>query len=58
LFVKAIQEEEDKFVWGAVTQLESEVEKADGLVTTRVQEKKETAKRADKKKEVKSKEIS
>jgi len=50
LFVEAIQEEEDKFVWGAVMQLESEVEEADGLVTTRIQERKETAKRADKKK--------
>jgi len=31
-------------------QLESEVEEVDGLVTTRVQERKETAKGADKKK--------
>jgi len=41
-----------------VTQLESEVEEADGLVTTRVQERKETAKGADQKKEVKNKKIS
>jgi len=41
-----------------VTQLESEVEEADGLVTTRAQERKETAKGADQKKEVENKEIS
>jgi len=38
--------------------LESEVEEADGLVTTRAQERKETAKGADQKREVENKEIS
>jgi len=41
-----------------VTQLESEVEEADGLVITRAQERKEIAKGADQKKEVENKEIS
>jgi len=41
-----------------VTQLESEVEEADELVITRVQERKKTAKGADQKKEVENKEIS
>jgi len=58
LFIGATQFEEDEFVWGAVTQLESEVEEADGLVTTRAQERKETAKGADQKREVENKEIS
>ena len=57
-FIGATQFEEDEFVWGAVTQLESEVEEADGLVTTRAQERKETAKRADQKRKVENKEIS
>ena len=48
-FIGATQFEEDEFVWGAMTQLESKVEEADGLVTTRVQERKETAKRTDQK---------
>jgi len=38
--------------------LESKIEEADELVTTRVQERKETAKRTDQKKEVENKEIS
>ena len=38
--------------------MESEVEEADGLVTTRAQERKETAKGADQKREVENKEIS
>jgi len=58
LFIGATQFEEDKFVWGAVTQLESKVEEADGLVTTRVQERKKTAKGVDQKKKVENKEIS
>jgi len=57
-FIGATQFEEDEFVWGAVTQLESEVEEADGLVTTRAQERKKTAKGADQKREVENKEIS
>jgi len=57
-FIGATQFEEDEFVWGAVTQLESEVEEADGLVTTKAQERKETAKGADQKREVENKEIS
>ena len=48
-FIGATRFEEDEFVWGAMTQLESKVEEADGLVTTRVQERKETAKRTDQK---------
>jgi len=57
-FIGATQFEEDEFVWGAVTQLESKVEEADGLVTTRAQERKETAKGTDQKREVENKEIS
>ena len=57
-FIGATWFEEDEFVWEAMTQLESKIEEADGLVTTRVQERKETAKRTDQKKEVENKEIS
>jgi len=57
-FIGATRFEEDKFIWGAVTQLESEVEEANGLVTTRAQKRKKTAKGADQKKKVENKEIS
>ena len=55
-FIGATQFEKDKFIWGAVTQLESKVEETDGLVTTRMQERKKTVKGVDQKKKVENKE--
>jgi len=34
-FVEAIQEEEDKFVWGTMAELKKEVKESTGSVTTR-----------------------
>jgi len=51
LFVEAIQEEEDKFVWGTMAELKEEVKESVGLVTTRAQERKrEVAEVTDRKK--------
>jgi len=50
-FVEAVQEEEDKFVWGTMTELKEEVKESAGLVTTRAQERKrEVAEVTDRKK--------
>ena len=47
LFVKAVQEEEDEFVWEAIAELE-EVGEIEGLVTIRAQKRQETVQRAGK----------
>ena len=47
LFVEAVQEEEDEFVWGAMAELE-EVGEIEGLVTIRAQERQEIVQGAGK----------
>jgi len=47
-FVEATQIEEEKLVWGVMTELESEKEEVGGLVMTRAQGRKEVEKGADK----------
>jgi len=40
LFIEAIQEEEDEFVWGTIAELKEEVKESASLVTTQAQERK------------------
>jgi len=40
LFIEAVQEENDKFVWEAIAKLKEEVKESTGLVITRAQERK------------------
>jgi len=51
LFVKAVQEKEDEFVWGTIAELKEEVKESTGLVMTQAQERKrKVAKVIDRKK--------
>ena len=56
--MKAVQEEEEKFVWGAIAELEEEMKNIEGLVTTQAQERAEVTKGTNKNKEAVNKIIS
>ena len=56
--MKAVQEEEEKFVWGAIAELEEEMKNIEGLVMTQAQERAEVTKGTNKNKEAVNKIIS
>jgi len=59
LFIEAVQEEKDKFVWGAMAELKEEVKESAGLVTTHAQERKrEVTKVTDRKKDARKDTVS